>query len=331
MISIKNLTKVYGKESKALDNINLSIEKGEIFGIIGLSGAGKSTLLRCLNGLEKPSNGNIFINELDITNLKKEEIRLERKEMGMIFQHFNLLNQKNVFQNIAMPLVLDNKPKSFIENKVDEVLNYIGLEDKKYKYPKELSGGEKQRVAIARAIINSPKILLCDEATSALDPNNTKTILKLLQKINNELNITIVLITHQMDVVKEICHSVAILEKGQVIEQNSVENLFKSPKSKIAKSFLYNLDESTEEFIDSKNYDGLLLKLTLVGNQVKEPIVTRLVKEFDISVNIISGNIKRLQSNNFGNLILELSGDRENIDLALNFLDKINIHREVLI
>ena len=242
MIKLDNVTKEFSTTNAqiiAVENVSINIKKAEIYGIIGLSGAGKSTLIRCLNRLEEPSSGKITIDNIDITSLDKEDLRKQRKEIGMIFQHFNLLAQKTVYENIAFPLYLENWKKKDIENRVDELLNFVELEDKKYSYPSELSGGQKQRVAIPRAIANNPKVLLSDEGTSALDPQTTKSILNLLKKIRDEFGLTIVMITHQMEVVKQVCDKVAIMEKGKVIEENTVENLFKSPKTKIAKSFIY--------------------------------------------------------------------------------------------
>ena len=244
MIKLHNVSKTFYNEQnniEAVKNVSLKVNKGEIYGIIGLSGAGKSTLIRCLNRLEEPTSGKIIINRIDLTSLDKKDLRNKRKEIGMIFQHFNLLSQKNVYENIAFPLRLAHMEENEIENRVNELLKYVSLEDKKYNYPSQLSGGQKQRVAIARAIANKPKILLSDEGTSALDPKTTKNILNLLKKIRDELGITIVMITHQMEVVKEICDRVAIMENGQLIEENLVEELFSDPKTKTAKTFIKSI------------------------------------------------------------------------------------------
>ena len=234
LIKLDSVTKEFytgNSQINAVDNVSLNIKKGEIYGIIGLSGAGKSTLIRCLNRLEEPTSGDIIIDDINITSLGKEDLRKQRKEIGMIFQHFNLLAQKTVYENIAFPLHLENWEKKDIENRVDELLSYVELEDKKYSYPSELSGGQKQRVAIARAIANNPKVLLSDEGTSALDPQTTKSILNLLKKIRDEFGLTIVMITHQMEVVKQVCDKVAIMQDGKVIEEYTVENIFKSPNT----------------------------------------------------------------------------------------------------
>lgn len=249
LIFIDNVSKSfkYGdKKTWAVKNVNLNVKKGEVFGIIGLSGAGKSTLIRCLNRLEEPTSGSITIDGVDITSLNKNQLRIARKDIGMIFQHFNLLSQKTVFENIAFPLELEGFSKDVIEKKVNKLLDYLELKDKKDSYPSQLSGGQKQRVAIARALVNDPKVLLSDEATSALDPKTTKSILALLNKIRKEFGLTIVLITHQMEVVKDICDKVAIIENGEIIEKNTVENLFQNPKTKTAKTFIRSLNSSME-------------------------------------------------------------------------------------
>lgn len=334
MINIQNLSKdfISGKDKlRAVENVNLQINKGEIFGIIGLSGAGKSTLIRCINRLEEPTSGNIFIENLDITRMDKESLRLQRKEIGMIFQHFNLLLQKNVYDNIAFPLLLEGQSKTQIDKRVNELLEYVELTDKKYAYPSQLSGGQKQRVAIARAIANNPKILLSDEGTSALDPKTTKSILGLLNKIRNEFGITIVMITHQMEVVKEICDRVAIMENGRVVEINTVENIFKEPKTKTANSFinsLQNIDE--DEIINPNDFAGTIIRLSFLGDSANKPIVSKVIRSFNIDVNIISGNINKLQESNVGHLILELIGDDLEIQRALSFLENENVHVEVI-
>ncbi|NLV87841.1 MAG: methionine ABC transporter ATP-binding protein [Tissierellia bacterium] len=334
MIEISNVSKVFhnGKDKlEAVKDISLKINKGEIFGIIGLSGAGKSTLIRCLNRLEEPTEGKIHIDGVDLTSLNKEELRLARKNIGMIFQHFNLLEQKTVYENIAFPLKLEKQSKKQVEARVNQLLEYVDLKDKKNSYPSQLSGGQKQRVAIARAIANNPKILLSDEGTSALDPQTTKSILKLLKKIRDEFNITIVMITHQMEVVKEICDRVAIMEKGQIVEINTVENLFKNPKTKIAHSFINSLQGNVEEeIINPKNYKGKIIRLSFMGDSAKKPIVAKVIRNFNIDVNILSGNINSLHSTSIGNLILELIGEDDEINNALMFLENENVYVEVI-
>ena len=334
MIEISNVSKKFSNSTTKIDavkNVSLKINKGEIFGIIGLSGAGKSTLIRCLNRLEEPTEGHILIDGVDLINLAKKDLRKERKEIGMIFQHFNLLSQKNVYDNIAFPLQLEKMDKAKIDNRVNELLEYVDLQDKKHSYPSELSGGQKQRVAIARAIANNPKILLSDEGTSALDPKTTKSILNLLKKIRDELNITIVMITHQMEVVKEVCDRVAIMENGQVIEENTVENLFKEPETKIAKTFINSLQGNIEdEIIHPSDFQGKLIRLAFLGNSAKKPIVSKVIRNFNIDINILSGNINKLQSTNVGHLVLELIGEDEEINKVFLFLKNEDVHVEVI-
>ncbi|MDR7856615.1 methionine ABC transporter ATP-binding protein [Tissierella sp.] len=334
MIVIENLSKSFinGKEKLvAVRNIDLKVNKGEIFGIIGLSGAGKSTLIRCINRLEEPTEGKIIIDGVDITKLSKEDLRKERKDIGMIFQHFNLLSQKTVYENIAFPLQLENMDNKEIFKRVDELLEYVDLKDKKHNYPSQLSGGQKQRVAIARAIANNPKVLLSDEGTSALDPKTTKSILALLNRIRKELNITIIMITHQMEVVKEICDRVAIMEDGNVIEENTVENLFSEPKTKTAQSFINSMQNNIqEEIINIEDFAGKIIRLSFLGDSAKKPIVSKVIRNFDIDVNILSGNINKLQESSVGHLILELIGEDEEINKALSFLKNENVHVEVM-
>ncbi|MEY8305015.1 methionine ABC transporter ATP-binding protein [Anaerosalibacter bizertensis] len=334
MIKVEGLSKTYknnNKEIYALKNINIEIKKGEIFGIIGLSGAGKSTLIRCLNRLEEPTNGKIFIDGKEITNLNNTDLRETRKDIGMIFQHFNLLSSKNVYQNIAFPLELEGLKKDEIDKRINTLLEYVDLEDKKFAYPSQLSGGQKQRVAIARSLANNPKILLSDEGTSALDPKTTKSILELLNKIRKEFGLTIVLITHQMEVIKDICDRVAIIEDGEIIELNTVEEIFANPKTKTATEFISTLKINTQEGINYQRKSGSkILRLSFVGENAKKPIVSKMVKQFDIDVNILSGNINELISTSIGNLVLEISGEDNEIEKAIDWLRKENIRLEVI-
>ena len=251
MIELKNVSKTFslkGKIVEAVKEVNLTVEAGEIFGIIGYSGAGKSTLIRCLNFLEVPTEGEVIVNRQVLNQLSPKELRLARHKIGMIFQHFNLLKTRTVFDNVAYPLKGQKISKEEKKEKVLRLLNLVGLEDKADVYPSQLSGGQKQRVAIARALANDPQVLLCDEATSALDPQTTKSILKLLKEINKELGLTIVLITHQMEVVKEICHKVAVMEKGRIIEQGNIVSVFSNPQSEITKDFVSSLFQDEKIF-----------------------------------------------------------------------------------
>ena len=334
MIKIQNLSKQFISDKDSLlavKNVTLNINQGEIFGIIGLSGAGKSTLLRCINRLEEPTEGKIFIENVELTAANQNDLRKERKEIGMIFQHFNLLLQKTVYENIAFPLRLENMDKKEIDNRVNQLLEYVELVDKKDSFPAQLSGGQKQRVAIARAIANNPKILLSDEGTSALDPKTTKSILELLNKIRKELGITIVLITHQMEVVKEICDRVAIMEDGEVIEENTVENLFREPKTKTAQAFINSMQTNVEEeIINPSDFKGTIIRLSYLEKSAKQPIVAQMIRNFDIDVNILSGNINKLYKSSVGHLILELTGESLEVNKAIAFLQNENIHVEVI-
>ena len=334
MITIENLSKSFEiKNNKiwAVKDVNLHINKGEIFGIIGLSGAGKSTLIRCLNRLEEPTGGKITIDGMNITSLDKRELRLIRKDIGMIFQHFNLLSQKTVYENIAFPLELEGLSRNEIKTKVNTLLDYVELTDKKDSYPSQLSGGQKQRVAIARSLANDPKILLSDEGTSALDPQTTKSILELLNRIRKEFDLTIVLITHQMEVVKDVCDRVAIIEDGKIIEMNTVEELFRNPKTKTANAFISGLQFNIEEeSIRPEEFKGTLIRLSFLGSSAKKPIVSRMIKKFDIDVNILSGNINELMSTSVGYLILELSGYEDEVKDAINYLKNQNVNVEVI-
>lgn len=334
MILIKNLSKIYKNKSsdfEALKNINLQINKGEIFGIIGLSGAGKSTLIRTINRLEEPTEGSILIENMDITKLDKKDLRNTRKEIGMIFQHFNLLNSKTVFQNIAFPLEINNYNKMLIEKRVNELLEIVELVDKKNVYPSQLSGGQKQRVAIARALANNPKILLCDEATSALDPKTTKAILNLLKKIQREYNLTVVLITHQMEVIREVCNRVAIIEDGKIIELNTIEEIFAKPKTNTAKAFISHIQRSSQgEIIYPQTPGSTVIKLSYLGDSAKKPIMSNLIRDFDIDINILSGDIDELQSTSVGNLLVQVTGDGQEKDRAFKWIKNQNIDLEVI-
>ena len=334
MIKIENLSKIYDDGTntiKALKNINLEIKKGEIFGIIGLSGAGKSTLIRCINRLEEPTEGKIFIDGNDVTSLKKKDLRKLRKNIGMIFQHFNLFSQKTVYKNIAFPLELEGFNKNEIEERIKVLLDYVGLEDKIDAYPSQLSGGQKQRVAIARALANNPKILLSDEGTSALDPKTTKSILDLLRKIREEFGLTIVLITHQMEVIKEICDRVAIIKDGSIVEINTVEELFKNPKTQIAMEFIARLkSDITEEVIKPNEFKGTVVRLGYSKDNAKEPIVSNMIKMFNIQANILAGDINKILSKNIGHLILELQGEEDEIAKAIDYLKYKEVDVEVM-
>ncbi|WP_368974722.1 methionine ABC transporter ATP-binding protein [Caldifermentibacillus hisashii] len=333
MIEIKNLTKTYfskDREVKAVNNVSITIHDGEIFGIVGYSGAGKSSLLRCINLLERPTSGKITVDGVDLTKLDNKRLRQARLKIGMIFQHFNLVSQKTVAENIAFALKASKTPKDKIEKRVDELLDMVGLADKKDVYPGQLSGGQKQRVGIARALANNPKVLLCDEATSALDPTTTKSILNLLKKINKELNITIVIITHEMDVVKEICHRMAIMENGRIVEQGNVYDIFASPKEQLTKEFIqsvvsFDLPKATLRLVR-----GTLVKLLFRGEGAGEGVVSETLKKFQINGNFLHGSIEYIQERPLGIFIMELTGDQEEINKAIHYIEHRNAEVEVL-
>ncbi|MCM3798314.1 methionine ABC transporter ATP-binding protein [Caldibacillus thermoamylovorans] len=333
MIEIKNLTKTYfskDREVKAVNNVSITIHDGEIFGIVGYSGAGKSSLLRCINLLERPTSGKITVDGVDLTKLDNKRLRQARLKIGMIFQHFNLVSQKTVAENIAFALKASKTPKDKIEKRVDELLDMVGLADKKDVYPGQLSGGQKQRVGIARALANNPKVLLCDEATSALDPTTTKSILNLLKKINKELNITIIIITHEMDVVKEICHRMAIMENGRIVEQGNVYDIFASPKEQLTKEFIqsvvsFDLPKATLRLVK-----GTLVKLLFRGEVAGEGVVSETLKKFQINGNFLHGSIEYIQERPLGIFIMELTGDQEEINKAIHYIEHRNAEVEVL-
>lgn len=334
MIEVKNLVKEFpqnGSTFTAIDNVSFNVEQGEIYGIIGLSGAGKSTLVRCINRLEEPTSGDILIDNKSILNLSNKELLNERKEIGMIFQSFNLFNQKTVYENIAYPLEIIKTPKDELNNRVLELLEFIDLEEKKDSYPTELSGGQKQRVAIARAIATKPKILLSDEGTSALDPANTKSIITLLKKVVEQYKTTIIMITHQMEVAKDICNRIAVMESGKIIEENTVTELFKNPKEALTKSFISSLQDKTkEEVIDAKEFSGVVARLTYDDKSYKIPVLSQTIKNFNVEVSIVSGNINKLSAGNVGYLVVEFIGDKEETKKALKYLEENNVSVEVL-
>lgn len=326
MISFESVSKVYesgGQSVHAVDDVTLTVEKGEIFGIIGFSGAGKSTLLRLVNMLERPTSGTILIDEKDITSLSTKELRQLRQRIGMIFQGFNLFKSRTVYGNIAYPLRLAKLSKKEIKERVNELLKFVGLEDKADYYPEQLSGGQKQRVGIARALATSPDILICDEATSALDPETTTEILNLLKKVNREYNVTILLITHEMQVVKEICHRVAVMEKGKVIEEGILFDVFTKPKTKITKNFVRSIinDHLPESVLAKIQNGGLIYRLTFTGEATGQPVLSYIAKNYNVDVNVLYGNIIELQGVLFGNLLVELKGSKKKFKKCYNIYD----------
>lgn len=333
MIEFQNLSKIYKTKNgmiKGVDDVSLSIQEGEIYGIVGYSGAGKSSLLRCINLLEQPTSGHLTVDGTDLTSLKGESLRLARLKIGMIFQHFYLISQKTVFENIAFALKAAKKTTPQIQKRVESLLEMVGLSDKRDVYPSQLSGGQKQRVAIARALANNPKVLLCDEATSALDPTTTKSILNLLKKINQELNITIVLITHEMNVVKEICHRMAIMQSGKVIEEGSVYRIFANPKTELAKEFISSVVsfEIPESIV--KNCVGPIVKVTFRGIVAGEGVISDTLQQFNVNGNFLHGSIEYIQEIPLGIFIMELKGKKEEVSKALEFIENRNAQVEVL-
>lgn len=306
LIAVKNLVKEYGNGVRALDQIDLEIGRGDIFGIIGMSGAGKSTLVRCLNNLEKPTEGTVEIQGRELSKMKGRTLRKERQKISMIFQHFNLLMQKNVLDNICFPLEIAGVKKKQAKERARELLEIVGLSDKAKSYPAQLSGGQKQRVAIARALTNNPDILLCDEATSALDPQTTQSILELLQTINKEYGITIVIITHEMSVVQKICNKVAILEKGKLAEAGAVTKIFANPESAVAKKMLFGDEGETKE-MKGKH----LIRVVFSENSSFEPVIGNMILHFKQPVNILYADTKDIQGTATGEMILQLPDQPE--------------------
>ncbi|MGL5579544.1 MAG: methionine ABC transporter ATP-binding protein [Cetobacterium sp.] len=337
MIQLRNIIKTYeskGQSVEALKELSFDFKKGEITGIIGYSGAGKSTLLRCINLLEIPCSGEVLIDGVELGSLNPKELREKRKKIGMIFQHFNLMRSRTVAKNIAYPLKGSGLSKAEIDERVNSLLDLVGLKDKKSSYPSQLSGGQKQRVGIARALANNPDIILCDEATSALDPETTVSILKLLKKINKDLGVTIVLITHQMEVIKEICDRVIVMEDGFVKEEGDVIDIFSRPKEPITKRFLSSVFNS-DKINDYLNGilvkgDEKIIKLAYVGSNTEEAYISRISRDYGIDSSILFGNIEIIKETPIGNLVVKLKGEEENIQNSLDYLNKNNIYTEVL-
>lgn len=328
MIELKNISKTYKTEGgnvDALKNISITIEDGEIFGIIGMSGAGKSTLVRTINMLEKPTSGQVLIDEDDISSLSEKKLRKIRQSVTMIFQGFNLLLQRNCLKNVCFPLELQGIKKAEAEKKALELLELVGLKDKALSYPSQLSGGQQQRVAIARALATNPKVLLCDEATSALDPKTTYAILDLIRDINKKLGITVIVITHQMNVVENICSKVAILDGGEVAESGKVQDIFSCPKSNAAKHLVYPESESLTEVHskDEERNQKKFLRLVFNGHEAAvRPIVAELAVKTGIMANIVFASTKRIDGNGSGSMILELASQEE-AENAIKFIETI--------
>lgn len=341
MIQLEHISKSFVTASgtvHAVQDVNLQIGEGEIFGIIGFSGAGKSTLVRCINLLERPTEGRVIVDREDLTAMDLKKLREVRKKIGMIFQHFNLMRSRTVFQNIAFPLKKSGLSKAEKEKKIESLLELVGLSDKKDAYPSQLSGGQKQRVAIARALANDPKVLLCDEATSALDPQTTQSILKLLKQVNETLGITIVLITHEMAVVKDICDWVAIMEQGRVVEEGDTVSVFSHPKEAMTKDFIdtaSNLGKIHDLIAEGHSLTEIqpgeqMVLLTYSGSNAGQPLISALAEKFSVSANIIYGNIDYLKGKPLGKLVVTLSGEKEAMDQAIDYIRSLGVEMEVM-
>ena len=342
MIYLKNICKTFiddnKKEVHAVNDVSLTINDGDIFGIIGFSGAGKSTLVRCINLLERPTSGTVEVDGKDLTKLSEKELRESRKKIGMIFQHFNLFPSRTIFGNVAFPLQGSGLSKEEIAAKVRNLLELVGISEKENAYPSQLSGGQKQRVAIARALANDPDILLCDEATSALDPQTTKAILDLLKDLNKKLGITIVVITHEMAVVKEICNKVAVMEKGRVVEEGDVFSIFANPQEALTQSFIKTTSNLRK--IEDLVYEGspvvdlkpgeLIVRLSYIEKNISEPLISAMTYKFNVILNIIFANIEIIQDAPIGGTVAIMSGKSEDIDAALDYLRDKNVGVEVI-
>ena len=341
IIDLKNITKTFvqdGTTFNAVENASVSIEKGDIFGIIGFSGAGKSTLVRAINLLGRPTSGTVTVKGKDFLTLSQKELREERKKIGMIFQHFNLMKSRNVFDNVAFPLKRSGLTKKQIAEKVHSLLKLVEIDDKSENFPSQLSGGQKQRVAIARALANEPDILLCDEATSALDPTTTKSILKLLKKLKDQLGLTIVIITHQMEVIKEICDKVAVMEKGRIVEQGDVFSIFANPKDEVTKRFIRSTSNlsKVEELIAQDSpvvhleKDEKLVRFTYIKKNVSEPLISAISRLYEVTINIIFAEIEIVQGAPIGGTVAIISGEAATIDRALKHIAALDVGVEVL-
>ncbi len=328
MINFIDISKTFTmkkQQTNALDHVSLQVRAGDIFGVIGFSGAGKSTLLRMVNGLETPTGGRIEVDGQDINTLSFSELRQVRKRIGMIFQQFNLLNSKTVYDNIAIPLLLNRVGEKEIRARVSELLEFVGLSDKVNAYPNQLSGGQKQRVGIARALATNPSILLCDEATSALDPETTDSILRLLEKINRELKITILIVTHEIHVIQRICNKVAVMEHGRVIEWGSVLDVFSNPQQEITKKFVQTViaDKIPDSIVqklhgDRQNYK--ILRLQFLGENVRDNVLYRINKDFDVETNILFASVNELQQTVLGIFVIQVIGDSPEIERVMDYI-----------
>lgn len=335
MIQLQSIVKQFASKNgtvNAVDHVNIHVKKGEIHGVIGYSGAGKSTLIRCVNLLERPTSGKVIVNGVDLTNASAEQLRQSRQKIGMIFQHFNLLKTATVYDNIAIPLKLLGYSKQDVEAKVQKYAEIVGLADKLASYPNQLSGGQKQRVAIARALSQEPEILLSDEATSALDPETTDSILDLLLEINEKLGITILLITHEMNVIQKICDYVYVLEKGKLVEHNTSIELFTKPTHPTTRKFLNTISQRnlSESLIEQLNLTGAVARLTFVGDSTGQPLIAEVASRFNIQPNILAANIIELKNGIVGNIVVHINGTPHEVNEITNYLTTNGVQIEIL-
>lgn len=331
IIDLKKITVAFKdgeNQVQAVKDVDLQVEKGDIYGIVGYSGAGKSTLVRVINLLQKPTSGEVHINNQNLLKLKPVELRQARTKIGMIFQHFNLMKSRTILGNVEHPLLKTKLSKKDRIQRATELLKLVGLEQRKNDYPRQLSGGQKQRVAIARALANNPDILISDEATSALDPKTTLSILKLLKRLNQTLGLTIVLITHEMQAVKEICNHVAVMQKGKIVERGNIEDIFSTPQKKLTQEFINiatNVGPAVEKVTENPSFKLLtqkqqLVQLNFIGHSTEQPIISTLAKQFDVDGNILFANVEQLHEETLGFMILVLTGESKNIETAIQFL-----------
>ncbi|SFS88606.1 D-methionine transport system ATP-binding protein [Succinivibrio dextrinosolvens] len=336
IISFKNISREYTQNkvvTRALDNISLDIEKGDIFGLIGSSGAGKSTLLRMINALEIPTSGKVYVKGTDINGISAKQLSILRKDIGIIFQDFNLLESKNVFDNVAIPLILKRTPKNEIKARVAELLKFVGLEDKALSLPKELSGGQKQRVGIARALATKPSVLLCDEATSALDPNTTESILDLLQRVNQELNVTIIFVTHTIRVIQKICNKVAILDQGNLVEHGRVIDVFSNPKSEIARTFVETIIPSRipQGILDELNsYHGYykLIRIFFYAENATDDVIWQINNKLNVHTNVMFASVTEIQGLVLSIITLQITGNEDDYKKAVDYINSKHISYE---
>lgn len=334
LIKLEHIEKRYAsanKEVLALQGINLHIAKGDVFGIIGRSGAGKSTLIRMLNLLERPSSGTVTVDGQAISNLSSSALRQVRQKIGMVFQHFNLLNARTVLENVCFPLRLAGLSKAAQQARAQEVLSLVGLEEHTHKYPRQLSGGQRQRVGIARALANHPRLLLCDEATSALDPETTQSILRLLLDINQSLGLTIVLITHSMDVIRQVCDRVAVIDEGRVVEQGEVVEVFLHPQHEVTRSLLEETGNESEDWRSlATGIQGCILRLSFRGDTTAQPILSRVSRELNVEVSILQGTVSRIKDTPYGQLIVAIQGESTELARLTGVLDELGVQAEEL-